>query len=141
MRGLFGVIGPQTAEPHSRLRTMLGPVENRPGSLHLEIEDATDGTWALGRVHLGVLQPGQQLPGAGPLRVLVHGDLPGAGGAADGSDGESVALVRNAYETDPASMPRYLQGAFVAAVLDCQRRTIRAGERRRRLVPGVLDHC
>ena len=124
MRGLFGVIGPQSFEPHARLRTMLGPVMHRPGSLQREVEDASDGAWALGRVHLGVLQPAQQLPGTGPLRVLVHGDLIADGAAADASDVESVALVRNAYESDPASMPRRLQGAFVAAVLDCPRRAI-----------------
>src|SRR2546427_5512162 len=53
---------------------MLSPLR-RGGRLQTEAHVASDGRWALGRVHLGILQPGLQLVDQGPLWVLFHGDL------------------------------------------------------------------
>jgi asparagine synthase (glutamine-hydrolysing) len=123
MRGLFGAISLHGAAPVC-LRAMLGPLVDVRGSEHVEIEDGSHGSWALGRVHLGVLQPARQLPGSGSLRVLVHGDLSGSQLPDGRVNGASVALVSTAYETDPASVHRTVRGAFVAAVVDTTRRTV-----------------
>src|SRR5262245_28856187 len=47
----------------------------RTNRLQSETHVAPNGQWALGRVHLGVLQPTAHLSGHGDLQLLFHGDL------------------------------------------------------------------
>ena len=83
--------------------------------------------WALGRVHLGILQPAPQLAERDGLQVVFHGDLhnerelqsmlrdlgePPATGAA--------AVVAALYRRQGNGLAQSLKGAFCAAVLDEQ---------------------
>src|SRR5205823_6220823 len=81
--------------------------------------------WALGRVHLGFLQPRPQLSGSGPIRVLFHGELSNeqelqatfsARGAAS-PDG-AAAIVGALYRDRKHKLASALEGSFCAAVLD-----------------------
>ena len=66
------VAGVMASGPASRLCVA---VMARGGRLVVESRVDPGERWALGRVHLGVLQPAAQLAGDGPVRVLFHGDL------------------------------------------------------------------
>jgi asparagine synthase (glutamine-hydrolysing) len=94
--------------------------------LHEESLIDPDGQWALGRLHLSVLQPAPQLSTPGPVKALFHGDLhneqelraslerePGSRELATAS-----SLLAALYERHGASAATYLKGAFCAAVLD-----------------------
>ncbi|HET9831692.1 MAG TPA: asparagine synthase-related protein [Vicinamibacterales bacterium] len=83
------------------------------------------GQWALGRVHLGHLQPAEQLKGEGPVRVLFHGELDNADELRADLDaqgrrcGESAAdLLRCLYGIHKQRAAGLLKGAFCAAILD-----------------------
>src|SRR5207249_3557800 len=86
-----------------------------------------DGRWALGRVHLGVLQPAMQLAENGPVQVLFHGDLQNerelldlvAEEAAQPPSG-IVPLIKLLYRRFGCQFPARMKGAFCAAVLDEQ---------------------
>jgi len=96
------------------------------GSPRLTTETRVDTAqrWALGRVHLGVLQPDAQLADGGSVHVLFHGDLHNqrelesalqkAGEAVSGASSIIAAL----YRRHGADFARSLKGAFCAAVLD-----------------------
>ncbi len=80
--------------------------------------------WALGRVHLGVLQPQAQLGGQGHVRVLFHGDLHNQReleialqASGDPVSGAS-AVVAALYRRHGADLGKSLKGAFCAAVFD-----------------------
>jgi asparagine synthase (glutamine-hydrolysing) len=94
--------------------------------LYSEMRIARHAQWALGRVHLGVVQPAPQLAGDGPVQVLFHGDLyneaelrkllqeqitpqPGKGVA---------SLIAALYQFYGHRFPSQLQGTFCTAVLD-----------------------
>ncbi len=84
------------------------------------------GQWALGRVHLGVLQPAPQLAANGSITVLFHGELCNeaelrafvarAGKAVE--TGGTNALVAALYTLEGHRFARRLKGAFSAALLD-----------------------
>ena len=94
--------------------------------LYSEMRVARHAQWALGRVHLGVVQPDSQLAGDGPVQVLFHGELyneaelrkplqeqiipqPGKGVA---------SLIATLYQLYGPCFPSRLQGTFCTAVLD-----------------------
>ena len=98
---------------------------NRGGRLAAETRvDAAD-RWALGRVHLGVLQPEPQLAGDGPIRVMFHGELDNetelqsiVTAAGEAKPANAAAAVAALYRTRKADLGRLLKGAFCAAILD-----------------------
>ena len=98
---------------------------NRGGRLLNETQVESEKGWALGRVHLGVLQPKPQLGSRGPVHVLFHGELvnedelqtmlekagePRASGAA--------AIIEGLYRTHKQRFARFLKGTFCAAIVD-----------------------
>jgi len=98
---------------------------NRGGHLVSETRVPPDRPWAIGRVHLGVLQPKPQLGADGPVHVLFHGALvnedelqstldqagePHADGAA--------AIIEGLYRIHKQGLGRLLKGSFCAAIVD-----------------------
>lgn len=94
-----------------------------------EMLPAPTGDWALGRVHLGLLQPSPQLRAGDTIHVLFHGDLHNAASLRqlvareDGAD-NTPSLLRAAYRQFGPDLGRHLEGAFCAAVLDVERRSL-----------------
>jgi asparagine synthase (glutamine-hydrolysing) len=97
----------------------------RGGRLLAETRVDPQQRWAIGRVHLGGLQPAPQLAGDGGVRVLFHGDLhnerelqstleklgePHVSGAS--------AIVGALYRRQGKDVARSLKGSFCAAILD-----------------------
>src|SRR5579864_2143210 len=125
MPGLLGIVGRSGGQPAERpFESMLASM-NRGGRLLVEKRLATHGSWAIGRVHLGVFQPEAQLSGEGPLRVLFHGELDNAAElrASVASEGRSApctaaALVAALYPAHRQHLGRLLRGAFCCAILD-----------------------
>jgi len=106
-------------------KTMLAPMQ-RGGRLLSETCIAPDERWALGRVHLGVLQCAQQLVSGDPIQVLFHGDLFNEAELrkqyeAEVSLGQCqgiVPLIKVLYRTYGNGFASRLQGSFCAVVLD-----------------------
>lgn len=106
-------------------------VMDRGGRLAAEHEVARDGGWALGRVHLGVLQPLRQPAHVGPVSVLFHGDLSNQSDLQSRLEqlGEppqdgAAAIVAALYRRLGPEIARDLQGAFAAAILDEERQRL-----------------
>jgi hypothetical protein len=73
--GLLGIVsGPDRGDVRHNFAAVLHAMD-RGGRLVSETRTDAQHRWALGRVHLGVLQPAPQLEDTGPVRVLFHGDL------------------------------------------------------------------
>jgi asparagine synthase (glutamine-hydrolysing) len=100
-------------------------VMNRGGRLTSETGVRADKGWALGRVHLGVLQPRPQLRADGPVHVLFHGELVNEGelqatlanAGEPHADGAS-AIVEALYRIHKQRLGRLLKGTFCAAIID-----------------------
>jgi asparagine synthase (glutamine-hydrolysing) len=123
--GLLGVVtGRDRPSVESNFESVLRAMA-RGGRLVTETRVDPQQRWALGRVHLGVLQPAPQLVGDGSIHVLFHGDLhnerelqstldklgePPASGAA--------AIVRALYRRHGKQLAPWLKGSFCAVVLD-----------------------
>jgi len=126
MPGLIGAVQRMPGQDvRSVFETLLSPLQ-RGGRLQTEAHVASDGRWALGRVHLGMLQPSPQLADEGPLWVLFHGDLYNetelrqalaAKHLPQPSEGTApiIAALYRAYGREFAAL---LKGAFCAVVLD-----------------------
>jgi asparagine synthase (glutamine-hydrolysing) len=99
----------------------------RGGRLRSESRTDALGRWAIGRVHLGVLQPAAQLAQDSSVHVLFHGDLdneaelrttlaefrvPPVSGAA--------ATIGALYRIKGARAAADLKGSFCAAIVDNQ---------------------
>ena len=122
-----GLIGTVAAVPDTGIdgafERMLGPMQR---SSRFRVETARDRQqqWALGRVHLGVLNPGTQLSESNELHVLFHGDLHNGQAIAklldleSGRPADARALVADLYARFGEDMGAHLEGAFCAAVLD-----------------------
>jgi asparagine synthase (glutamine-hydrolysing) len=98
---------------------------NRGGRLKTETSADGQGRWALGRVHLGHLQPEPQLADNGPVRVLFHGELDNgeelrAKLAEQGRRcGNSAAdLLRCLYDVHKQRAAGLLKGTYCAAIFD-----------------------
>lgn len=122
MPGIFGIArrSPDDALP-SIFSRMCDPdaVPRRPTEVRVDAE----GHWALGRVHLGGLQPEPQLNTNGDVHVLVHGDIYNRsdlhrelGDPAIGTD--AAAIIRELYQRRGLALVPQLNGAFCAVVLD-----------------------
>ncbi len=90
-----------------------------------ETEVDPGGRWALGRVHLGTLQPEPQLGHGGTLRILVNGDVHNVAelgreverlGAP--TPGNAPGLLAALYQRQGLAFVSKLTGAFCAAILD-----------------------
>ena len=97
----------------------------RGGNLRTERLVDARGQWALGRVHLGVLQPEPQLAGSDAVRVLFHGDLHNARELAASTSQRSApgttsaaAILRQLYDGSGTELALRLKGAFCAVILD-----------------------
>ena len=98
---------------------------NRGGRLLNERRVGPHQQWALGRVHLGVLQPKLQLGAGGPVHVLFHGELVNEDElrslleqAGEPDAGDAGAIVAGLYRIHKQRLGRLLKGAFCAAILD-----------------------
>src|SRR5258706_7738315 len=97
---------------------------NRGGRLGSETLVRPQKGWALGRVHLGILQPRPQLQTDGALQVLFHGELDNedelqsalAKAGKQPADG-AAAILAGLYRTHKQGVGRLLKGSFCAAVL------------------------
>src|SRR5579871_4327820 len=95
---------------------------SRGGPLTAETSVDGKGRWALGRVHLGHLQPAAQLAvnGAGSaVRVLFHGELDNAADLRAGLEAQGVRvgdtdadLLRGLYDVHKQRAAGLLKGAF-----------------------------
>jgi asparagine synthase (glutamine-hydrolysing) len=126
MPGLVGVVQ-KTLDKEVKLvfEQLLIPMQHRD-CLYSEMRVAPSAQWALGRVHLGVVQPDLQLSGDGPVQALFHGELYNEAELRQslrGQDcpqpGKGVAsLIAALYQSYGPRFPSQLQGAFCTAVLD-----------------------
>ena len=94
MPGLFGVVE-RTA--HDAVGTHLGQVLRADSSLRSESLVASDHHWAVGRTHLGALQPEPQLVAGHGVHVLFHGDALGDDISARSRAVPTTARLREAY--------------------------------------------
>jgi asparagine synthase (glutamine-hydrolysing) len=129
MPGLIGAIKrfPELAGTDI-FRQLLCPVQ-RGGRLQHEVYIAPDDRWALGRLHLGILQPAPQLMGNatnGTIKALFHGDLTNevelwkglqAEGLQQPADG-TIQLIAALYRSHGSQCAAQLKGTFCAAILD-----------------------
>jgi asparagine synthase (glutamine-hydrolysing) len=89
---------------------------------------APSAQWALGRTHLGTVQPAPQLAEDGPVQVLFHGEIYNEAELRKSlqaehtpQPGKGVAsLIAALYRIYGHRFPSRLQGAFCTAVLDEQ---------------------
>ena len=128
MPGLVGVVAGGTRgrrvgpEFHAAFSAM-----DRAGRLKSEKRVDPSDRWAIGRVHLGVLQPHSQLASDGPVHVLLHGELHNEAALNRWleSKGEppaetSAALLAALYRRVGRELGQHLQGSFAAAILDSE---------------------
>jgi asparagine synthase (glutamine-hydrolysing) len=90
-----------------------------------ETKVQSDRGWSIGRVHLNVVQPDQQLTGAGPVSVLFHGDLfnqreLSQSIVATGEYRSTAGLIEALYRACGPRFAVQLKGNFCCAVLDDQ---------------------
>lgn len=119
MPGLCGVSGPApaTAAVFDRLVRELA-VGSR---VRVESLAAPDGGWAIGRAHLGVLNPHAQLGAADAVHVLFHGDLHSVAelcALAGDETRDAGRRIAELYARHGDEFPRHLKGQFALAVLD-----------------------
>jgi asparagine synthase (glutamine-hydrolysing) len=126
MPGLLGIALPadNDTEASHCFDGMLAAM-NRGGRLVAETRKDKNGRWALGRVHLGVLQPAPQLKGNDGLHVLFHGELTNEPSlnevlAKRGQPPapDTASLVAALYRTHRRTVGGLLQGSFCAAIFD-----------------------
>lgn len=124
--GLLGVVGGRDSRGVEPEFGGVRSVMARGGRLIVESRVDASQRWALGRVHLGVLQPAAQLAGDGPVRVLFHGDLHNEAALQSSlrALGEphlagAAAILGGLYRHERLD-PRALDGVFCAAVFDEQ---------------------
>jgi len=135
--GLLGLVGSgETRGAGERFKRMVAAMD-RGGRLVRETRVDENDSWALGRVHLGVLQPEPQLTLAdawsakasaerrAAIHVLFHGELHNEDElaasivrAGEPAPTGSAAIVGALYRVHKRDVARMLHGSFCAAVLD-----------------------
>jgi asparagine synthase (glutamine-hydrolysing) len=81
--------------------------------------------WAVGRIHLGTLQPGQQLSPDARVQALLHGDLVEAGtGQHLAPAGTGSDRLREAYRAGGLDAIAKLQGAYCGVLVDTERHDV-----------------
>ena len=132
MPGLVGIVTDIPAQGMPRvIKGLLLPMQ-RGKHLKTEMDIDPGRHWALGRVHLGVLQPQPQLIAHGGCRVLFHGDLHNQDELREelknqeGSPIRSgtVSLISALYQANGTEFVRRLKGAFCGVVLDLKARKL-----------------
>jgi asparagine synthase (glutamine-hydrolysing) len=130
MPGLIGIV--QTT-PHRNLKStferMLAAMR-RGGRLLTETSIAPDDHWALGRVHLGILQASPQLAIHDPVHALFHGDLFNEAELTKQLAIEfpvqhidsAASLIRALYRIHGCGFVSQLRGSFCAVILDENRK-------------------
>ena len=128
MPGLFGITASNRAD--TLATSFSGMFTPATGTFQSESLIDPQGQWAIGRTHLGVLQPSPQLQASEKVQVLFHGDLhnaahiaarlqvPDAGTVRDG------ALVRALYRRFGVDFASHLEGAYCAAIVDSETRRV-----------------
>jgi asparagine synthase (glutamine-hydrolysing) len=122
VRGLIGITSQENDLARESFERQLQAVA---GSAHTEYRVDTQHHWAIGRVHLGVLQPEPALSPNDAVHVLFHGDLHNTEALRSlvTGDASSIpALIRALYEQHgPAALAR-LDGAYSFVLVDTARR-------------------
>ena len=131
MRGLFGIVsGTAGAETATAFESGFRAFSGANASERLADRS---GLWAVGRAHLGVLQPAPELSADDAVHVLFHGDLHNLDAlrrTIAGAPATPSALVRALYEREGTAALARLDGAFCVAIVDtAQRRTLLAVDR------------
>jgi asparagine synthase (glutamine-hydrolysing) len=123
--GLLGIVGTSKSQGVGEPFQSMLRVMERGGRLVTETRVAATDRWALGRVHLGVLQPAPQLACHGTVSVLFHGDLSNESELRTTLErpGEPVpvgaaGVVSALYRHRGPDFAREMLGTFSAAVLD-----------------------
>jgi asparagine synthase (glutamine-hydrolysing) len=126
MPGLVGIIH-RTSEHNVKSEFELLLASMRCNS-HLRSEScvAPDGRWALGRVHLGILQPTSQVDENSDIQAFLHGDLWNEAELrtlpeiqdTSWSGKRAGVLLASLYRAYGKSFISRLRGAFCAAILD-----------------------
>jgi asparagine synthase (glutamine-hydrolysing) len=126
MPGLVGAVQSMPGqEVQPVFEALLSPLQ-RGGRLQTETHVAAHGQWALGRVHLGILQPSPQLTNPGPVWALFHGELHNEAELRQALVAENVpqpeagtaALVVALYRAYGRQFAALLKGSFCTVVLD-----------------------
>src|SRR5580765_317507 len=127
MPGLLGIASNRGAAVTGEAFPAMLKAMERGGRLRSESRTDALGRWAIGRVHLGVLQPAAQLAQDSSVHVLFHGDLdneaelrttlaefrvPPVSGAA--------ATIGALYRIKGSRAAADLKGSFCAAIVDNQ---------------------
>jgi asparagine synthase (glutamine-hydrolysing) len=131
MPGLFGISRRFPSEHlGSAFARVTGNLSERGDFATESLVDSSQ-LFAVGRVHLGVLQPTAQLQEQSDVQVLFHGDLYNedelaATGALDalGRKSGAVAVITDLYERVGAAFAARLDGAFCAAIVDRKRHRV-----------------
>jgi len=120
--GLFGITASNRAG--TLQAAFSGVFTPATGTFQSESLIDPQGQWAMGRTHLGVLQPSPQLQPSEKVQVLFHGDLHNAAHIAarlqmpDAGARRDSALVRALYRRFGLDFAKHLEGAYCAAIVD-----------------------
>jgi asparagine synthase (glutamine-hydrolysing) len=126
MPGLLGIVEvAPSLDLKSTFERMLATMQ-RGGRLLTETGIAPDHQWALGRVHLGTLQPARHLAMNESLQVLFHGELLNEAEVRKELEpevpfqhtGSAPSLLRTLYRFYGVGFASRLRGSFCAVVLD-----------------------
>jgi len=119
MPGIVGIIdgGQPLAATAALIRAMVARLRPHPG-LRVEIDRNPAAPAILGRVDLGVLDPGRApvVSADGTCRLVLHGEIAGRPGGA-------AALLADYVARGPAALAR-LSGSFAAALWDARLRRL-----------------
>ena len=132
MPGAMGVFAPNNPIDVKSVFDRLIQSMLRHSKLRQDVAVADDHRWAFGRVHLGILEPHEQLSASDDVLVLFHGDLHNAvhldATLAEKSSGNQVScvadIVRRAYLVHGVRTGLELDGAFLACILDRKRQRL-----------------
>ncbi len=125
MPGLIGHASATDAPAGPAYEAMAAPMRRGRPSFREESLAAEVSRWALGRIHLGALNPAPQLRAGDTVQALFHGDLHNAralwrlAGRDDDAD-DTAALLRALHRRFGPDLGPRLEGAFGAAVLDAE---------------------
>jgi asparagine synthase (glutamine-hydrolysing) len=132
MPGLLGIVE-TTPSRHleAMFERMIAPMQ-RGGRLVNETCIAVDRQWALGRVHLGILQRAPQCAQGEPVQVLFHGDLFNEAELRKQlaletplpPDETSAAVIKALYQSHGKDFAAQLRGSFCAVILDERQKQI-----------------
>lgn len=126
MPGLVGLVqGGRRQDLKPMFDRLVAPMR-RGAHFQLESCFAADGCWAMGRLHLGILQPRPQLTDGAAVQVLFHGDLFNETALRREIEQEApvegeasvAALIKHLYAIHGRGFASRLEGSFCAVVLD-----------------------